>query len=456
MKTSRTLGLCLILNLALAGAVVFAVWPRPARPAAQSAASPLSSHLPRAVERKAPARPSAATNPAGFNWRQIESPDYPAYIANLRAIGCPEETLRDIIIADVNKLYAPKWAALVAQAGSLKYWQTSSSQRRKFQTEAQNQLRALHREKRELIRQLLGIDPDLESRKYGGTVEQLLEEGQFAFLPEAKRAAVREIQEKYQALETGLAQQAGGVLRSPDNTERNQLRQQCEAELAAVLTPEEKSEYDLRRSTTADNVRSRLAGFEVTEEEFRSLFALRKGYEEAQGAFPDYSDPEKVEKRRQAKQQLESQYRQVLGEERFAELTRNQDFAYQGLVETAQQHSLSQQTINQVYDIKKAVGDRVREVLSNGDFAGDARAAALKEIGAATEKELLGLMGEKALQDYKQGGGYWLRDLSRGRPASEISVSGTGNSVIFRSVSDSGGGQVISVAAPVATTVAKP
>src|SRR5438132_1272972 len=45
-----------------------------------------------------------------FSWREVESPDYPTYITNLREIGCPEQTIRDIIIADVNGLYAMKKA----------------------------------------------------------------------------------------------------------------------------------------------------------------------------------------------------------------------------------------------------------------------------------------------------------------------------------------------------------
>src|SRR5262252_1588032 len=45
-----------------------------------------------------------------FSWREVESADYPTYIANLRDIGCPEQTIRDIIIADVNALYARKLA----------------------------------------------------------------------------------------------------------------------------------------------------------------------------------------------------------------------------------------------------------------------------------------------------------------------------------------------------------
>ena len=46
-----------------------------------------------------------------FNWGEIESADYPTYIANLKDIHCPEQTIRDLIIADVNALYARRRAA---------------------------------------------------------------------------------------------------------------------------------------------------------------------------------------------------------------------------------------------------------------------------------------------------------------------------------------------------------
>lgn len=47
-----------------------------------------------------------------FNWSQVESSDYRTYIANLRRIGCPEQTIRDLIVADVDNLYAPRRAPL--------------------------------------------------------------------------------------------------------------------------------------------------------------------------------------------------------------------------------------------------------------------------------------------------------------------------------------------------------
>ena len=50
-----------------------------------------------------------------FQWKQIESSDYRTYIANLKAIGCPRQTIRDIITADVDSLYAPRRRQFVAQ-----------------------------------------------------------------------------------------------------------------------------------------------------------------------------------------------------------------------------------------------------------------------------------------------------------------------------------------------------
>ena len=51
-----------------------------------------------------------------FSWQDLESGDYAIYVANLRDIGCPEQTIHDIIIADVNALYARKRATEVVTA----------------------------------------------------------------------------------------------------------------------------------------------------------------------------------------------------------------------------------------------------------------------------------------------------------------------------------------------------
>ena len=39
-----------------------------------------------------------------MTWETVEAADYRVYIEDLRNIDCLEETIRDIILADVNKL----------------------------------------------------------------------------------------------------------------------------------------------------------------------------------------------------------------------------------------------------------------------------------------------------------------------------------------------------------------
>src|SRR2546425_12808899 len=56
-----------------------------------------------------------------FDWRQVESPDYKEYILNLRAVGCPEKTIKEIITADVSDLFSARRAA-ITQTNHYEYW----------------------------------------------------------------------------------------------------------------------------------------------------------------------------------------------------------------------------------------------------------------------------------------------------------------------------------------------
>src|SRR5262245_20069107 len=47
-----------------------------------------------------------------LRWSDIESTEYRTYIANLRNIGCPEPTIRDILIADVHSFYLLRYRVL--------------------------------------------------------------------------------------------------------------------------------------------------------------------------------------------------------------------------------------------------------------------------------------------------------------------------------------------------------
>jgi hypothetical protein len=113
MKTS--LKISLLLNLGLIGCLVWVLNRTPEtnnQAAAPSAADSRQDQQPAGGTDRlsAPAPPGAEGKP--FHWSQLESPDYRSYVANLRGIGCPEQTIRDIITADLDGLYATRREAL--------------------------------------------------------------------------------------------------------------------------------------------------------------------------------------------------------------------------------------------------------------------------------------------------------------------------------------------------------
>ena len=77
--------------------------------------------------RESKSAPSPNVPSMTFDWQQVESNDYRDYIANLRTIGCPEETIRDIIKADVDKLYKSKAKELQPETEPFEYWKTGNA-----------------------------------------------------------------------------------------------------------------------------------------------------------------------------------------------------------------------------------------------------------------------------------------------------------------------------------------
>jgi hypothetical protein len=110
--------------------------------------------MPQTITTKPPARV--------FDWQTLESADYRTYIANLRAIGCPEETLRDIIRADVKKLFDARLRAQMPGNQRFEYWKPGTSIASLVNDDFVNRQKDLAMQKHVLLKQLLGTDPSTE------------------------------------------------------------------------------------------------------------------------------------------------------------------------------------------------------------------------------------------------------------------------------------------------------
>src|SRR5688572_5988940 len=186
------------LNLGLVASLAY-VWKQ--RGAGTAASQPAmgeqradNSPTLRLFTRKIQSPNSGQHTPGRFTWRLLESDDFKRYIENLRSVGCPEQTIQDIIIAEVNKLYAGKEAALRLRPEHLKPWELMGSTYANMERE--RKFRQLMREKRALLKELLGIDVPQELPSIWTRSRDSAQEAAYAKLPEAKRELVRDIQEQ--------------------------------------------------------------------------------------------------------------------------------------------------------------------------------------------------------------------------------------------------------------------
>jgi len=265
-----------------------------------------------------------------FTWREVESADYPTYIANLRDIGCPESTIRDIIVADVNQLYALKRATEVVTPGQ-EWWHTESGT--EVARAAEEKVRALDEERRALLTRLLGPGWETTEMASSPTVppprEAVVLDGPvLGVLPADVKQAVQSISVRSQQRIQAYIESAGG---KPEAAELARLRQQTRDELARVLTPPQLEEFLLRYSETAHNLRNELGQlrfFNATPEEFRALFRARDALDQRIKLYGAGNDPATAGARGALEQQREEAIKNALGPQRFGEYQRLQDPAY--------------------------------------------------------------------------------------------------------------------------------
>jgi hypothetical protein len=402
MKLLLVLSLCL--NLAFGGYLVLKR-DRPAGSPAGSAASavPSSANKPSKADTKTVTVSVPAT---ALDWRIVESEDYKKYIANLRAIGCPEETIKDIIVADVNKLFDAKRKELSGgSTNKFEFWKTGTFFTDMFNEERLQKHRALEKEKKALIKELLGIEiaekPDLMAGM--NPYETLLD-----FLPAERQNAIMDLEQSFAAKMMKRLKDARN-----DPTVMRDLLKEKDAELAKLLSPQEKEEYDLRMSQTAMVMRMQMSEFQPSEQEFRDLFKARKQFEDEYGMPGMQSNtPEDRQKREAAQKELDASIKSILGEDRFREYKYDQDWSRSSLKDVAKEHNVPKEQAFKVFDIKTLAQEQAAAIRKDTSLTPEQRQAALEAIQKETINAVNQTLGTAAGQAYYDKGA-WLKNLAK-------------------------------------------
>lgn len=316
----RILQISLALNVALLAIVVWRntrETPMPRTPRGEVRPANQRSAGVRVLSRA----PSAET---ATPWRIIEDKDPRRFIEKLRAIGCPEQTIRDIVTLRVCREFRNRLLELEATAA--RSWDYTHQQNREYWHARNLQQQDLRAEMITTLESLLGRSWQSLTASVMGRPDWGQESLESSSV-EARRR-IREVEQKFRRELNDLQQRQGtGEFDLEDAARVRDLEHQKRMALAEILSPQELEDYLYRQSPAADYVRRNVPAAK-SESEYRVMVklalememsgevdTLASRYGQVGDAYPD--DLRKTVQDRKAA--FDQALKEMLGEARIAE-----------------------------------------------------------------------------------------------------------------------------------------
>jgi len=316
-----------------------------------------------------------------FTWQEVESDDYPTYIKNLRDIGCPEQTIRDIIIADVNALYARRRATEVITPDQ-HWWRVEPDPT--MSQNATEKARELELERSELLVRLLGANwesGDLVSLPRPTRPGVVLDGPVLGNMPNEVKQAVEAISVRSTDRMNAYIEEQRKAGKAADPAELAKLRQQTRTELAAVMSPLQLEEFLLRYSQNASTLRAQLKDlkyFNATPEEFRALFRATDAFDLQLSTLANATDGSSAATRLAIEQQRAAAIKNALGPERFEQFRAMQDPAYRDAYAAAQRAG-TPESVAAIYEINLAAQQEQARIRGQTNLTAEQLAIELKK-----------------------------------------------------------------------------
>lgn len=335
----------------------------------------------------------------------------------LRASGLDEDSVRAIVSVRLWKRYESRMKELQPAPDpnspwwkNDEDWQWGGAGQTKEQRE---QARALRDEQRAEIERLLGKDPKAAepnawlARQYG-------------FLAPEKREELQRLEQDYNELANDLRREARGFMLPSDQEKLKFLEEEKRRDLAAVLSPEELADFEMRRSRTAQNLRWRMTQMDATEAEFRTIFELQKDFDERFNEYDQYGNRTRTmtqddwKARAEAEKAMKDQLRGALGAERYAAYLRSQDGDYQQLRNAVKRLELPSDTPDRIYALRDEVPRRAGLIADDASLSAEQKRAELKKLAEETRNRVGAVLGAEAAQVYLVNGMQWVKQLENG------------------------------------------
>ncbi|MFA6289233.1 MAG: hypothetical protein WC661_17760 [Opitutaceae bacterium] len=366
--------------------------------------------------------PGSSANGANINGRDLvaalNSDDPEALRDILRAAGFSDDMVRSLVQMRIWKRYEARYKALQPQPDPSKPWWKDDARQNGWygsMTKAQREeMRQIQKDQRAEMERVLGADKN--NTGWGGW-----QDPRTSFLSADKRKELQQVQQDYQELMSEVQQEMQGFALPSDREKLRYLQEEQKRDIEALMTPEERTAYDLRMSQTAQNLRWQMTKFDATEEEYLKIFPLQKAFDEKYnvndpyGANNNQRDQKFWQERQEAEKQLKAQMKDVIGADRYTDYLRSQDGDYQQLQAAARRLDLPATTATTVYSMREGVASSAQQIADNANLSADQKKQSLVALANSTRDQVRAALGAEGAEAYfKNNGMSWLKVLEQG------------------------------------------
>ena len=227
----------LVINVLLAGALILRLHNRGVISAAVEAQT--ESQTP-GLQRSVPTQESIngganKVTVSATPFSMVYSTDPKTFAANLRAIGCPEDTVRDILTAEVHRLFREQEELVRPTPADHVPWGWSAMTTEPRLVERREQAAELVRRESGILREALGCTALVALPQYAMTSSEQQFEGWLAAFPGLDACSVRQLRDTYWTDVHQLLERTRGFWLPEDLAELENLKKQHRQELMVIL-----------------------------------------------------------------------------------------------------------------------------------------------------------------------------------------------------------------------------
>ncbi len=357
-------------------------------------------------------------------WNELASADWGEFRTNLLAVGCPSETVRDILLAALRRERYAERRPILAAVNPI-FWDEIARHNFEPKTgplkQALEQLEALDQKHNALEQTVLA------GLSQGDEAEERLRkeqdwEQQFGHLEPEVQQRVIALQEEHERRREELVarhRDERGRLSPEGQAALKQWESNRRLALADLMGPEAAAEWNLRTAGHA-NWAANLRGLEVAPEELRQIAGWKADYADYLKSLPTavderflarygLSQPNVSPANSADEEAMNDRIRELLGDERFAVMQQANDQNYIQLYDLAERFELTPRAVTEAMQMRRdaqAAGEQIR---ANQQLTAAQRRDALAAIQRESQRAFENLLGPEAYYTYQRHGGEWLR-----------------------------------------------